>query len=841
MEFTSKTVSRCSYLDTLLKPIYDRFDEKERTAKQMPHNTVERNAHLGVLSGLERGCLMNARAICKSCYKSLHRMKPVIPKNALINDTWQGLIPPELQYRCEEHPKGLNKVEMSMVCLFCPISYMTILKGGTTFGAKQFTIAFLNNFEAVADTMGRYPSPELCAFLKREGVDSKDAKFRPAVVDRAISFLLQHNVVYANAWKDRKRIYIGKEGQSLEYEETLGDEFFLQMDETEVAAIDQVNQNDYKLSGDESEYVLYHSDATEDYVSRDDHTRMNLNAPPLASIGKKREFHLPRVNGEGLVHPSNDKLFYEKCFPCLFPYGLGGPNHGSHRIRFDDYVKLLLRRGGSHDARRFGKYIPFMLAVYSYKMKKISGGVAYIASMNVEAAGHSARGPSGQGGEARGNDSSLFEQIQNAPDAKSILEALQTNNGELAHRILRRLEPYAERLVGTPAFIMHERKLLYAMLGSHIVREYGVPGIFSTIAPNDRFYPELPDILNRGLQQRDDYPRDERVKMLRNHPVLAARLFEIRSRLFFKHVVNGEDKPLGELSDWWMRLEFQGRGTPHLHMILFLVLKDFFKSNILESSESFKASDAAQKYANERLSAWLEPPATPKNEEEAESAEYKMQLKPEYNPAFHEFDNCHPSSERTKWRDETGIWDYSIVGCGDCHDAKYVRKRKYADERVRLDQRKIILSNNMHRCCTTCYKYGNDCVCRSGFPFDVQLDDPEDEDYTGVAQMRARMGRRNRIKVTIEAARNNEHINRHASMPAMACTWRGNMDQTCDNICINISRSVSKLLSTSLQNNQRRTRGGDVLLVIRIQSGRARFAAYIQYSIEIHWKNGRIK
>ncbi len=84
---------------------------------------------------------------------------------------------------------------------------------GTTIGAKRFTVAFLNNFQYVAEKVGRMPRPELCAFLKREGVtQNKAAKFRPVKVDAAIDFLLANNVVYAEAWKNRKRLRFSRRG-----------------------------------------------------------------------------------------------------------------------------------------------------------------------------------------------------------------------------------------------------------------------------------------------------------------------------------------------------------------------------------------------------------------------------------------------------------------------------------------------------------------------------------------------------------------------------------------------------------------------------------------------------
>jgi hypothetical protein len=360
-------------------------------------------------------------------------------------------------------------------------------KGGTSLGMKQYTVAFVNNFQHVAEGVGRMPTAHLCAFLRREGaVKSTVAMFRPQMVRNAVNFLLANNVVFKTEWGSRAPVDFG------DAEEVYIDEAdMVDMTEEEAEAVKLRFAESDVVATTEADIVLYHSEA-DDPLSREDHIRANLKAKKKGT--GTTNFNLPRGGVSGLAHPMHDKKFYEKAFPCLFPYGYGGPED-QHKLKEKDYVELLLKRGGSADMRRFGKYVPYMLAVYSYRMKKIAGGVAYIASMNAEASGDSAAAPSGEGADAHGERSNLFAQIQSAPDAKSIIEALQTNNGELANKILRRLEPYSERLVGSPSFISHERKLLYGMLGSSVVRDSGSPGIFSTIAPNDRFYPELPFIL----------------------------------------------------------------------------------------------------------------------------------------------------------------------------------------------------------------------------------------------------------------------------------------------------------------------------------------------------------
>ena len=229
-------------------------------------------------------------------------------------------------------------------------------------------------------------------------------------------------------------------------------------------------------------------------------------------------------------------------------------------------------------------------------------------------------------------------------------------------------------------------------------------------------------------------------------------------------------------------------------MILFLLLSSFFKSEALETEEAFNECEAAQRFANKKLSAWLEKPPEPATSEERRSYDYCEQLKPDFNPPFGYFDARnktlpdgtvvdvpHPSSKRVNWKDEDGApIDYSVnPGPLGGPEALYIPNRVFADESVKQDMRDVLLANNMHRCCPTCWKYGVKGICRSFFPFDVQIDDPDDPDYTGKAQMRTRMGRRGRVRVSVESARNNKNMNRHASQPTVSCTWRGNVDQTC--------------------------------------------------------------
>ena len=57
---------------------------------------------------------------------------------------------------------------------------------------------------------------------------------------------------------------------------------------------------------------------------------------------------------------------------------------------------------------------------------------------------------------------------------------------------------------------------------------------------------------------------------MRADPLLTATHFERRFKALFQHVINGPDLPLGEVTDHFIRVEFQNRGSPHYHMFFWI-------------------------------------------------------------------------------------------------------------------------------------------------------------------------------------------------------------------------------------------------------------------------------
>ena len=53
-------------------------------------------------------------------------------------------------------------------------------------------------------------------------------------------------------------------------------------------------------------------------------------------------------------------------------------------------------------------------------------------------------------------------------------------------------------------------------------------------------------------------------------PLMASVHFNRRFHALLKYVINGPKKPLGTVLDYFIRVEFQNRGSPHYHILFWV-------------------------------------------------------------------------------------------------------------------------------------------------------------------------------------------------------------------------------------------------------------------------------
>ena len=63
---------------------------------------------------------------------------------------------------------------------------------------------------------------------------------------------------------------------------------------------------------------------------------------------------------------------------------------------------------------------------------------------------------------------------------------------------------------------------------------------------------------------------EEKCRLIQSYPVTCARHFDYQFNMFLKTFLMSDIAPLGKIKDWFYRAEYQQRGSPHIHMMLWL-------------------------------------------------------------------------------------------------------------------------------------------------------------------------------------------------------------------------------------------------------------------------------
>lgn len=63
---------------------------------------------------------------------------------------------------------------------------------------------------------------------------------------------------------------------------------------------------------------------------------------------------------------------------------------------------------------------------------------------------------------------------------------------------------------------------------------------------------------------------EEKCRLIQSDPVTCARHFDYQVSQFLQKFLMGKEAPLGKIADWFYRVEYQQRGSPHIHMLIWL-------------------------------------------------------------------------------------------------------------------------------------------------------------------------------------------------------------------------------------------------------------------------------
>ena len=154
------------------------------------------------------------------------------------------------------------------------------------------------------------------------------------------------------------------------------------------------------------------------------------------------------------------------------------------------------------------------------------------------------------------------------------ITASMLRDHEQVKRIIQRDEGYRflTHIRGTPAYWEKSKRDLFAM-----IRQLGIPTFFVTFSAADRRWIEIDNaiLISQGRppmteEQHKNMTWEQHCDIIMSNPVAAARMFQQRVYTFINDVIMSEANPIGKVQDYYYRTEFQQRGWPHIHMVVWV-------------------------------------------------------------------------------------------------------------------------------------------------------------------------------------------------------------------------------------------------------------------------------
>ncbi|XP_078596399.1 uncharacterized protein LOC144873191 isoform X1 [Branchiostoma floridae x Branchiostoma japonicum] len=370
-------------------------------------------------------------------------------------------------------------------------------------------------------TLEDHTAPEHGESVNEEGNDMEGPTRNDIEDDETDNIIRQVNVEEAMeeaALSEEDAV----EEAALSEEETIKEAALSEEETVEEAALSEEEELDSRLRGLPHDTCLQPVDIGQDFLDHHDE-RVMCVAP---GEGSKPISVFQEVGGEAMS------------FPVQFPTGKFSFNVDRDvRITPSKYFKARLMGADTRFASDtnyifFAQYVTelrFIQSNISISMRKgsptTSGGRKISASM-----------------------------LSNKEDLQAILKS------DEGYRFLQPVR-------GTPQFWDKALNELYAM-----IRQLGIPTWFATFSAADLRWPEVLEAIRQdhGTVPVSELSWEERCDILKSNPVTAARMFDRRVKLFFKHLIKSPSQPIGEVIDTFTRTEFQQRGSPHIHCLFWV-------------------------------------------------------------------------------------------------------------------------------------------------------------------------------------------------------------------------------------------------------------------------------
>jgi len=495
--------------------------------------------------------------ICHQCHNSLRKQPPKMPKmpnQAVANNLRLTTQPDVLK----------NLTTMERRCIGLHIPFMTIKS--VRQNGKNMKGPCVNvpaSLEPMCTLLPRLPEEMKTVLikLKRRLDYNRSYMFdyiRPQVVMEALLWLKAHNVLYKNVtvnneWFDQveyvasDHFNIVKDSDGIDSDGYISDEdediygTKKQKRTEKLPEIDvttgQESSTDAKDASDD--------DFEEEQEAAEFKSKVTVQASStcvqLDNLEEAIFAIAPGENSKPKLLLTDDE-FELSCFPDYFPTGEGAFHCPERQtdLALRRYVnQRLLNVDG-----RFGRNLEYIFAMqYAVELKQLE------MDKGVYIRNHSFHNGT------KFNASMIR-------DSSFVTELVRHDS---AFKFMRNVR-------GTPAYWKSKMFDTLAMFNG-----LGKPTWFMTLSAAEQLWPEMIQAVGLvygeryTIQQCTEMNSAKKARMLRRNPVTTVRIWKHRLESFFNGFVKNEKaSPVGKVKDYVVKIEFQARGSPHAHILLWV-------------------------------------------------------------------------------------------------------------------------------------------------------------------------------------------------------------------------------------------------------------------------------
>ena len=496
----------------------------------------------GILTGMKS--VQDKEWICRTCLSNIKKNK--IPKLSVLN----GMKWPNKPAQLNLHP-----LEERLISLRIPFMQIRELPRGRQYCVKGNVINVPVEIQPTVNALPRQMDENFTIPVKlKKKLSYKKCDFtenvRPTSVLSALHWLMSGSELYKNSGVQIDSSW--SESVTSDSREIVREFLSPNADLSTSADVDDGNQQTPQNNGDIStnenttpedknptEETGYESDNFSEIDSAENVTGNSDTLLDDDSLNTDRSYTFAPGEGQHPLSLYTDHDAESLSFPTIF-CGQKRPGKKDRKVpvHYTDIAKWELR---SQD-RRAAQSVPnIFFKLKKIQLKQISDKVQLAVRR------YKTKGKKITAGEAR-NQSTLDKMVL-------------LDEGYYIFRQLR----------NSPAYLASKKKDVFAM-----IRQLGLPTWFMSLSSADTRWSFLLKALSQldGIILSDEEVAElswnEKTKLVQKDPITCSRIFDERVRKFIQIFLKSTHDPVGHVTDYFYRVEFQQRGSPHIHMLVWI-------------------------------------------------------------------------------------------------------------------------------------------------------------------------------------------------------------------------------------------------------------------------------